>query len=279
MTDIGKVWVFDLPHALRLTRARQEWLREVFPALRERLPLVSALDVACGVGHFTGFLRDAGFHVLACDARPEHVAEAQRRYPDVAVRLLDVETDEMAACGKFDLVLCFGLLYHLENPFRAIRNLSAVTRYVLLIESVVLPHKEPVAWLSDEPSSEDQGVRFVSFCPSEPCLVGMCYRAGFPFVYRATVMPNHPDFRASLWSRRARTILVASKQKLKVPFLRLMPDSLVGRAPAWLTPLGRARRAARGALSHVHQILGRSFRLGSTRELPVGTRSGPGSEL
>ena len=40
--------------------------------------------------------------------------------------------------GEFDLVLCFGLLYHLENPMRTIRHLRALTGQGLLLESMSL---------------------------------------------------------------------------------------------------------------------------------------------
>lgn len=40
--------------------------------------------------------------------------------------------------GTFDLVLCFGILYHLENPVLAVRRISAVTRKVIVVDTSLM---------------------------------------------------------------------------------------------------------------------------------------------
>ena len=52
----------------------------------------------------------------------------------------------------------------------------------------------------------------------------MLSRAGFPFVYKTKILPNHKDFRSSLIKKQMRTILVASKVKLSLPLLYLVPE-------------------------------------------------------
>ena len=39
----------------------------------------------------------------------------QRRYPETKSVAADVE-DSLAALGRFEIVFCYGLLYHLESP-------------------------------------------------------------------------------------------------------------------------------------------------------------------
>lgn len=229
-----KVWVFDMPHSLRITEARQSLLRQVLPDLSERLGLQSALDVGCGVGYFSAFLRDMGFRVVALDGRTENVEEAQKRFPDIKFHNLNVEESAVRQLGSFDLVLCFGLLYHLENPFAAMRNLHALTNKVLLIESMCVPAREPILRLRDEGQSQDQSLRFIAFYPSESCLIKMCYKAGFPFVYRFNQLPLHEDFKTRLSRRRTRTMLAASQMPLDSPFLSLTPEP-VSVADPWTT--------------------------------------------
>jgi hypothetical protein len=53
---------------------------------------------------------------------------------------LDIEEARAAEIGTHDVTLMLGLLYHLENPVRALRLARAVTRRVLVIESQVVPH-------------------------------------------------------------------------------------------------------------------------------------------
>jgi hypothetical protein len=46
----------------------------------------------------------------------------------------------------------------LENPFRAVRNLSALTGKVLIIETRVAPYRSDVALLYQENHQQDQGL-------------------------------------------------------------------------------------------------------------------------
>jgi hypothetical protein len=112
----------------------------------------------------------------------------------------------------------------LENPFRAIRSLHQLTSKVLLIESMCASGARPNMELVDESHDENQALNYVAFYPSEPCLVKMLYRSGFPYVYAFETLPGHPLFHASFWRRKARTMLVASKEPLTAPGLQLTPE-------------------------------------------------------
>jgi SAM-dependent methyltransferase len=157
--------------------------------------------------------------VSALDGRKENVEEAQRRVENVNFRHADVEDTSLPTLGSFDLVLCFGLLYHLENPFRAIRNLFALTGKVLIAESMCVPDKSTLLYLLDEGKLEDQALNYVAFYPSEGCLIKMFCRAGFPFVYRFRELPDHQLYRNTADRKRSRTMLVASQIKLEMPGL------------------------------------------------------------
>ncbi len=108
-------------------------------ALKPALGLRNALDAGCGVGFFAQTLTELGLETRGFDGRFENVVEARKRFPQIAFERGDIESAEIAALGTFDLVLCFGLLYHLENPMRAIRHLRALTGQGLLIESMCVP--------------------------------------------------------------------------------------------------------------------------------------------
>jgi FkbM family methyltransferase len=189
--------------------------------------VVTALDAGCGIGFFSNHLAQHGLKVTGIDARAENVAEAKSRYPGVDFRAQDVEDPSIRDLGSFDLVLCYGLLYHLENPFRAVRNLYEVTGRVLLIESLIAPYEGPLALLADESQGEDQALRHVAFIPTEACLVKMLYRAGFPAVYRLAEQPDHEEFRETLRQRRRRTVIAASKIDLRCDLLQAVPEPRV----------------------------------------------------
>jgi SAM-dependent methyltransferase len=213
--------VFDNDFARGFTEARQAFIDGLLGALRPKAKLESALDVGCGVGYFSKFLLDRGFRVIAVDGREENAMEGRRRYPEITFLVKNVEDPDLARIGIFDFVLCVGLLYHLENPFRAIRNLHSLTSRLLLIESMCAHGDDPSLKLVDESRDENQGLSHVAFYPTEACLIKMLYRAGFPFVYAFEALPRHPLFDASLWKRRERTMLLASRDQLTVAGLKL----------------------------------------------------------
>jgi len=236
-------WPFDLPASRRLTAARQVFLRRLLAQLPDH-SLHTALDAGCGVGYFSGFLRELGLEVVAFDGRPDNVAEARRRFPEIDFRVADVESPGIRDFGRFDLVLCFGLLYHTENPFLVLRHLHALTRALLAIETMCIPGRAPALLLRDEGTSVDQGLRRVAFHPTEAVVVAMLYRAGFPHVYRSADRPEHLDFRPLPFRPRKRTVVIASQIPLSAASLRRAPDLLWSVDP-WLT-LGQRLRLAAG---------------------------------
>jgi FkbM family methyltransferase len=185
--------------------------------LKPALHLSTALDAGCGIGFFSEILRERGLQVRAFDGRVENVEEARRRFPQIAFEQGDIESSEIRKLGQFDFVLCFGLLYHLENPLMAIRNLRALTQKGLLLESMCFPDEEPWMLLREEPSTDDQSLTDIAFYASEGCLVKMLYRAGFAAVYRVAALPDHDDFRETSDHARRRTILFASNKPVTLP--------------------------------------------------------------
>src|SRR5438067_8834216 len=164
--------------------------------------LRTAADVGCGFGYFTRTLLELGLDVTAVDGRAENVAETARRNPSARCETFNVEDPALGRIGPFDLVVCFGLLYHLENPLAAIRNLATLTGDVLLAESVCAPGAAPAAVLYEEDDDIDQGLNYVALIPTEALLVKALYRCGFAHVYRPLVWPDHEYFRATVAKHR-----------------------------------------------------------------------------
>src|ERR1700730_6921378 len=143
-------FVFDKAHYRALNEARGEALRQFLLSLGKELPLRSAVDVGCGLGYFSELLQGFQLNVLGLDGREENLKEAKTRVPGAEFRLADAEDRCLRSFGQFDLALCFGLLYHLENPFAAIRNLFALTGKIAVVEGMCLPGNEPILEVRDE---------------------------------------------------------------------------------------------------------------------------------
>ena len=134
---------FDQHHYQRLIRAREDAIRNVLHGLIPALGLKTALDAGSGVGFFSQTLADCGLNVRGFDGRTENVAEARKRFPHIPFEQANLEEHSVLRLGEFDLVLCFGLLYHLENPLLAVRHLRSLTEKCLLLESMCVPDDKP----------------------------------------------------------------------------------------------------------------------------------------
>ncbi len=201
---------FDRQHYQELIGARADTIKSVLSRIKDLFSLKTAVDAGAGVGFFSQTLHECGLDVCGFDGRTENVSEARKRYPHIPFEQGDIQDPSILVLGKFDLTLCFGLLYHLENPLLAIRHLRALTRKCLLLESMCIPGTLPSMLLREEPKEGDQSLSDVAYYPSEGSLVKMLYRAGFGYVYRLLLLPDHDDFRETSEHRRKRTVLFAS---------------------------------------------------------------------
>jgi SAM-dependent methyltransferase len=238
---LSSSWVFDQAHYDSLNAARSSTVQCILPDLKQRLGLKTALDLGCGLGHYAGLLHNLGLEVHAVDGRRENVEEARRRYPQITFEVADAQDPELIRVGKYDLVFCFGLLYHLEDPFRVVRNIAALAGRLALVEGMVYPSAEPVMTLMDEHQLGDQGLNNVAFYPSEACLVKMLRRAGLENCYTPKQSPEHSDYRAGASGFRQRTMLAAAATPIEAPVLDAWPEPSPMFRPWAMMPLFPAR--------------------------------------
>jgi hypothetical protein len=131
----------DEIHATRLAMLQSALSAE----FGESIAQCSAIDIACHQGYFSTQLAQMGLRdVLAVDARPEHVADANLirealHLDNLRVQQSDVHALSPEALGRFDIVLMLGLIYHLENPVGALRTASALTGRICLVETQIVP--------------------------------------------------------------------------------------------------------------------------------------------
>jgi SAM-dependent methyltransferase len=262
-TTVEKQWLFDRVETQEFTRQRQTFVSELLSGIGPQFKLRSALDVGCGVGDLSKFLSEMKLRVVGVDGRAENAAEARRRYPNIQFVVGDAEDLSNSDLGLFDLVLCFGLLYHLENPFRAIRRLHSVTEKILLIESMCVPSANSTMELLDETPFEDQSLNCVAFYPSQRCLIKMLYKAGFGYVYSFPILPVHALYTETIWRKRLRTVLLASREHLESPNLALETEPIrfhTGYADPWTTKASRTRDFCNARLFQLKILASRFLR-------------------
>jgi tRNA (mo5U34)-methyltransferase len=109
---------------------------------------------------------------------------------DVAHELIGSRVDQCVAdfmktdlerLGAFDVVFYLGVLYHMRDPFLALRRLREVTRELAVIEtaSLIVPGFEDYALCEFYPTHELNFDPSNWWTPNPAALTGMCRAAGF----------------------------------------------------------------------------------------------------
>jgi len=223
--DVNSFEVFLTTNPLRINAARMEHLA----SLRLAISGKRVLEVGAGIGLLTGFFEELGCSVLTTDGRSDNVAEIRRKYPHRQAEVLDLETtDDITHLGEFDIIFCYGTLYHLANPEQAIKTLAAVCREMILLETCVTPGDDLVINLvAENQGNPNQASSGVGCRPTRPWVMEML-RKYLGFAYLSRSQPFHYDFdldwRSPLPKKLHRSVFVGAKS-------RLMNDQLVDDAP------------------------------------------------
>ena len=140
------------------------------------------LEVGSGLGHLGDAFAQLGFDVTSTDGRPEHVAEMKKRGRQSFV--LDLDSTGVDEAGDYDLVLSFGVLYHLARPEEHLISCGKRAK-VLLLETAVCDRIDPVIdWVSESGGwrGQDQALAGRACRPSPAWVENVCRQAGFDVV-------------------------------------------------------------------------------------------------
>lgn len=85
------------------------------------------LDLGCGDGGLSLPFAGAGNELVLVDRSPEMLERARRRAPPSArVTFVHGDLDTLELDGRFDVVLCVGVLAHVDNPARTIARVAGL---------------------------------------------------------------------------------------------------------------------------------------------------------
>lgn len=221
---------FRTLHYLRHNQRRQEHLATLGLDLAQK----RVLELGAGVGDHTTFFLDRGSAVVAVEPRPENVAFfrasiASAGYTGtvpLTLHAMDVETAAKRLKGeRFDVVYCYGLLYHVPDPLVVLKFAREVCTSLLLLETCVsFGSHEAVNNLSEPSADATQAYSGTGCRPTRPWVFR---RLGelFEHAYMPVTQPWHEEFPLD-WTappppptRLTRAVFVASRAPLKSPML------------------------------------------------------------
>jgi hypothetical protein len=134
--------------------------------------------------------------------------------------VLDLNSQTASLADTFDVVHCYGLLYHLDQPAAAIEFMFSRCRGILLLETCVSYGDESAVNLCSEDSRvPSQSISGTGCRPTRPWIFEQLQQH-FAHVYIPITQPFHPEFPID-WTDRpvsdeqlSRAIFVASRNQL-----------------------------------------------------------------
>lgn len=210
---------------------------------------LTVLDAGCNQGFWSIEAAKAGAQsVLGMDGRAEHVAAAHfvaavLAVPNVSFETLDVFDPALLQHEPFDVVLCLGLLYHVDRPLELLERLFALTRRWLVVDTSVVDVQAAVLHLLFEDPDDPRnavGDGLVAV-PSREAVERMLWHIGCQTVWRLP-MRNRDLPAAYVQGRRCAWIAARRSQDapevVDASLLLAVPDNHQRRrAPDLLSPL------------------------------------------
>ena len=201
-----------------LNLARQEHLASLGLPIAGR----TVLEVGAGVGDHTEFFNARGCDITVTDARPVNVAEIARRWSGLRALVADVEDSSALIGWLFDIVYCYGVLYHTGDPVAAIENLSRWSGDLLLLETCVSKRDGIALDSREEDAADPRNSPSGSGCLPSRAWLFDSLSGCFEYVYIPVTQPDHPEFPLD-WPPSSdgltRAVFVASRRPIDNPML------------------------------------------------------------
>lgn len=154
----------------------------------------SVIEFGAGIGDHTLYYLFKNCTVCPTDGRKDLVDYMKRRLGIKAEKIdIEKEIPKIMKIRDFDVVHCYGILYHLKNPLEFIQALSCIGGMVLL-ETCVSPGNEDEVYYVDEMSENPtQAMRNTGSRPTRKWVYNRL-REYFPYVYLPKTQPKHYQF-------------------------------------------------------------------------------------
>jgi 2-polyprenyl-3-methyl-5-hydroxy-6-metoxy-1,4-benzoquinol methylase len=228
-------------------------LQMVSDICRRPINELRVLDLACLEGLFSIELGKRGAHVCAIEGRKENLEKARFAARTLSLCNVEFHQDDVrnlseVKYGRFDVVLCLGILYHLDAPdvFTFLENVFAVCQHFVVIDTHIslypeqtIFHKGKKYWGKTVPehapdaSHEEKQKRLwasldnlSSVYFTRPSLYSLLYDLGFTSVYECHIPqePQKPKDRATFLAIKGTIAPPASCPQLPSGYARDLPE-------------------------------------------------------
>lgn len=211
---------FFSPHYQKHNQARLDHLDSLGLELSNKL----VLDVGAGVGDHAEWYLNKGCQVHAVEGRDSLCALMKERFEgnskiQILRYNLDHDNDYSDLAEKYEIVHCYGLLYHLSEPAKGISLLADRGELVVLETCVSHLANEKENLVPEDARKPSQSIEGRGCRPSRSWVFNRL-KERFDYVYTTKTQPNHPEFPLD-WTEQGkhgrslrRAIFVASRKPL-----------------------------------------------------------------
>jgi SAM-dependent methyltransferase len=212
--------IADLSRVNRHEQRREYFFRPVVDLLGGTLRGKRVLDLGCNAGYWSlCAILDGCEYVLGIDGRPMHIEQANlvfevkgvdpQRYDFRCANLFDVMDD---APGRFDIVLCLGLLYHVSKPMSLLEWIAGLNTDLLVIDTMLSSLPGSAFEVFHEPIDDPRAAcdRELVLVPTRTAVLDMVRVLG----YQAAVLePSFSDYTgAEDFQAGTRRAIICSKR-------------------------------------------------------------------
>ena len=136
------------------------------------------LELGCGHADIGNMFYELGSIVTSSDIRKEHLDIVAQKYPNIKTLLFDGDNDSIQ--DKYDIILHWGLLYHLKEIEIHLEKVSQKCD-ILLLETEVSDSDDKEFYQSTDENGLDQAYNNKGIRPSPSYVESLLVKNGFQF--------------------------------------------------------------------------------------------------
>lgn len=151
-------------------------------------------EVGCGNGIIGNLFYDMGCDVTSTDVRQEHITTTKSKYPNLKTAIFDCNTDALVT--KYDIILHWGTLYHLENIERHMSNILQFCDYIFLESEIIYSMDND--YITEYECGYDQSINNKGTIPSQSYVEKLLTKSNFNYEMIVDNILNY-DFHKYDW--------------------------------------------------------------------------------
>ena len=150
------------------------------------------LELGCGYADLGNKFHEMGAIVTSSDARSEHLEIVAQRYPHIKTLLIDCDNEVIQ--NKYDIIVHWGLLYHLCEIEKHLEMISENCD-LLLLETEIADSDDPTFFISVSENGYDQAFHKQGIRPSPTYVEHLLEKNGFHYKLIVDPILDSPSHR------------------------------------------------------------------------------------